>query len=118
MPHVQGILYITITPLHLSIMSAPPIKRRRTRAIGPDSIQFSTAFTHKTVTTTNRSGSSVTKDVLVPLVPTKPPEDDESTFSTTHIPSKRNDYDPPMEEPASALNDFDENINCNKSKVR
>ena len=52
-------------------MSGPPAKRRRTKAIGPDSTELAKAFTHKTITTTNRSGTVVKKDILVPLVPTK-----------------------------------------------
>jgi hypothetical protein len=49
----------------------PPNKRRRTTAIGPDSAIFAKATTHKTITTTNRSGMVVQKDILVPLVPVK-----------------------------------------------
>jgi hypothetical protein len=84
-------------------------------AIGPDSAVFAKAFTHKTVTTTNRSGFSVTKDILVPLVPSTLPESNESTSSTTHIQS--NDYDVTMEDPS--FNNCDENMarNNNKSKV-
>lgn len=53
-------------------MPGPPNKRRRTKAIGPDSDVFTKATTHKTITTTNRSGMVVTKDILVPLVPLVP----------------------------------------------
>ena len=53
-------------------MSAPPQKRRRTRAIGPDSAELAKAFTHKTIATTNQSGEVIKKDVLVPLVAIKP----------------------------------------------
>jgi hypothetical protein len=96
-------------------MSGPPIKRRRTKAIGPDSAIFAKAYTHKTVTTVNRSGISVTKDVLVPLVPTEALENNEATSSTTHIPV--HDYDVGMDEPLS--NDIGENMNiAKKSKVR
>ena len=80
MPHVQGTTHVPRTTLILllcpSTMSGPPNKRRRTKAIGPDSSQFVTAFTNKTITTTNRSGIVVQKDVLVPLVPIKPTVDD------------------------------------------
>ena len=98
-------------------MSGPPIKRRRTKAIGPDSAVFAKAFTHKTVTTTNRSGLSVTKDVLVPLVPPTLPERNESTSSPacpTHIQS--NDYDITMDEPS--FNDCDENMSSNNGKSK
>ena len=98
-----------------STMSGLPIKRHRTKAIGPDSELFAKAFTHKTVTTTNRSGFTVMKDVLVPLVLTKPLENVQSTSSTAHFQS--NEHDMTMEEPV--LNDVNENIsNCqHKSKV-
>ena len=66
-------------------MSGPPIKRRRTKAIGPDSIEMAKAFTHKTFTTTDRSGVEVTKDVLVPLVPDKP-NPDNAASSTSNLP--------------------------------
>lgn len=100
-------------------MSGPPIKRRRrTNAIGPDHPLLAKAFTHKTVTKTNSCGITVTKDILVPLVPAmNPPNNNEATASSSHIPSY--DFDAPMEEPG--FNDFqvDENMNSRKkSKVR
>ena len=52
-------------------MSGYPNKQRRTTAIGPDSSIFAKATTHKTITTTNRSGMVVQKDILVPLLPVK-----------------------------------------------
>jgi hypothetical protein len=64
----------------------PPNKRRRTTAIGPDSAIFAKATTHKTVTTTNRSGMVVQKDVLVPLVPVKDHLHETTTSSNDHAP--------------------------------
>ena len=98
-------------------MSGPPIKRRRTKAIGPDSALLAKAFTHKTVTTVNRSGISVTKDVLVPLVPIKHPENNEATSSTSQIPSIYHD-DVPMETMEQPVHDIDINMSShNTSKV-
>jgi hypothetical protein len=97
-------------------MSGPPIKRRRTKAIGPDSALLAKAYTHKTITTTNKSGITVSKDILVPLVAIKPSENTEATSSHSQIPS--NDHDVPMEGPV--FNDIEENINNGsrkKSKV-
>jgi hypothetical protein len=93
-------------------MSGPPPKRRRTKAIGPGSIEFTKAFTHKTITTTNRSGIIVTKDVLVPLVPTTSKQHENNTSASTSslLP---NDYDINMEDPL--INEIHEN--SNKSKV-
>jgi hypothetical protein len=101
--------------IRIPTMSGPPIKRRRTKAIGADSAILAKAYTHKTVTTINRSGISVTKDIRVPLVPTEASENNEATSSTTtHIPDYNHDV--PMEAPL--FNDMDENINnLNKSKV-
>ena len=92
------------------------MKRRRTKAIGPDSAILAKAYTHKTVTTTNRFGITVSKDILVPLVATKPSENTEATSSHSQIQS--NDHDVPMEGPA--FNNIEENIDNgshNKSKV-
>jgi hypothetical protein len=97
-------------------MSGPPIKRRRTKAIGPDSAILAKAYTHKTVTTKNKFGITVSKDILVPLVATKLSENTEATSSHSQIQS--NDHDVPMEGPA--FNDIEENIDNgshNKSKV-
>ena len=94
-------------------MSGQPIKQRHTNTIGSDSFEFAKAYTHKRVTTTNRSGFSVTKDVLVPLVPTTLLESNKSTSSTSHI--SLNDNDVIMQEPS--LNESDGHMNSNKSKV-
>ena len=94
-------------------MSGQPIKRQCTNAISPNSFEFAKAYTHKRVTTTNRSGFSVMKDVLVPLVLTTLPESNKSTSSTSHIPL--NDNDVIMQEPS--LNENDGHTNSNKSKV-
>lgn len=106
-------------------MSGPPIKRRRTKAIGPDSSIFAKALTHKTITTTNRSGVVVKKDVLVPLVPNQPPQDNTGASSST-LPSNDDKTTP---EYASAnegnmdvpfLNDNEDSFassNPNKTKV-
>jgi hypothetical protein len=67
-------------------MSRPITKRRRTKAIGPDSIELAKAFTHKTITSTNRSGIVVTKRVLVPLVPIEPPQGN-AEASSSNVPS-------------------------------
>lgn len=97
-------------------MSGAPIKRHHTKAIGPDSALLAKAYTHKTVTTINRSGTTVSKDILVPLAPTKCPENNGlgATSSNTHITSTDNDIT--MEEPIP--NELDEAINHpKKSKV-
>ena len=94
-----------------------PVKHRCKKAIGPDSAVFAKGFTHKTITTTNRSGLSVTKEVLVPLVPTKSLENHESTLSTSWMPS--NDCDVTMGEHHDVFNHEDEipNTPSSKSKV-
>jgi hypothetical protein len=98
-------------------MSGPPVKRRRTKAIGPDSDVFAKAYTYKTVTTINRSGIPVTKDIRVPLVPIIHPENNEASSSTTRISSNYHDVTmETMEEPVS--NDIDINMSShNTSKV-
>lgn len=95
-------------------MSGPPHKRRRTRAIGPDSVEFAKAFTHKSITTTNRSGIEIKKDVLVPLIPIKPILDNTAGSSRNDIPSQEyyGNMDGIFHE-----NDEDPNLNHNKSKV-
>lgn len=94
-------------------MSAPTIKRRRTKAIGPDSAVMAKAFTHKSVITTNRSGMTVKKNILVPLVPAKPLDNNEDTHASSSTPIPVNNYDEPMEVP-----DWNENMNNQKkSKV-
>lgn len=96
-------------------MTAPPNKRRRTKAIGPDSAVFSKAKTHKTITTVNRSGIVVEKDVLVPLVsfkqPLEIPTASSSNIGSSDIPN--NGYaDDRM------FNEMDDDLpNRNKSKV-
>jgi hypothetical protein len=60
-------------------MSGPPNKRRRTHAIGPDSAVFAKASTHKSITTTDRSGNVKEKRILVPLVPIKQHHDASSS---------------------------------------
>jgi len=95
-------------------MSGPPTKRRRTKAIGPDSVEFAKAFTHKTITTTNRSGIVVKKDVLVPLVPDKPIAASSST-NLGHNDNTTQEYDEYM-----YGNDYDKDegiSNQNKTKV-
>ena len=62
-------------------MSGQPIKQRHTNTIGSDSFEFAKAYTYKGVTTTNRSGFSVMKDVLVPLLLTTLPESNKSKVS-------------------------------------
>jgi hypothetical protein len=62
-------------------MTGPPNKRRRTTAIGPGSDVFAKATTHKTITTTNRSGMVVTKEILVPLVPIGNPSSSSSQLA-------------------------------------
>jgi len=80
-------------------MSGPPAKRRRTRAIGPDSVEFAKAFTHKTITSTNRSGMVISKDILVPLVPEK---SDPEASASSNLPFNDN-----------TRQDYEENINLN-----
>jgi hypothetical protein len=70
----------------LTMNGPPPNKRRRTTAIGPDSAIFAKATTHKTITTTNRSGMVVQKDILVPLVPVKEHLHETTTASYDHAP--------------------------------
>ena len=93
-------------------MSGPPPKQRRTRAIGPDSIELAKAFTHKTITTTNRSGNVIEKDILVPLVAIKPiPEIPAGSSSTNNeYTDLQHHYDGNME-------DSEHVNNPNKSKV-
>ena len=96
-------------------MSGPPTKRRRTKAIGPDSAELAKAFTHKTITTTNRSGTIVKKDILVPLVPTKSSNNETSSSSNLAFNNNLNDIN--TEGPL--LEDNEENSsNHLKSKVR
>jgi hypothetical protein len=101
-------------------MSAPPNKRRRTTAIGPDSAELAKAFTHKTITTTNRSGLIIKKDVLVPLVPISSisenatVESSSSNVANTDIPAQ--EYGENVDIPS--LNDYDDgDNNRTKSKV-
>lgn len=95
-------------------MSGQPNKRRRTRAIGPDSVEFANALTHKTITTTNRSGETVMKNILVPLVPLKPIPTQNNTpgSSATNLPTTQ-DYQEIMDSPL--LNDNDANLTGNTS---
>jgi hypothetical protein len=100
-------------------MTAPPNKRRRTKAIGPDSAVFSKAKTHKTITTVNRSGIVVEKDVLVPLIPFKQPLDI-PTASSSNIGSSNITNDGPgyADDPGPMFNEMDEDLpNRNKSNV-
>jgi hypothetical protein len=104
-------------------MSAPPAKRRRTRAIGPDSIELAKAFTHKTITTTNRSGETIRKDILVPLVPVNAIPDSAAAQSSGNVPYNDNDtnilpqeYDGNLDGP-SLYNNNDDVNNSNKSDV-
>ena len=102
-------------------MSGPPNKRRRTKAIGPDAPQFAKAFTHKTITTVNRSGIVIKKDVLVPLVPSEPTRDNPSASSST-LPNNEDDNYITQEDEGNVdhpyLLNHDEDItNRNKSKV-
>lgn len=100
-------------------MSGPPSKRRRTRAIGPDSIELAKALTHKSITTTNRFGVTTTKDVLVPLAPIISNSDKAAaSSSSTDIPYSdlpQQDYDAYPGGPL--LNDNENEVNRNKSKV-
>lgn len=94
-------------------MTGPPNKRRRTKAIGPDSDVFSKAKTHKTILTINRSGTVVEKDILVPLIPLKQP--DIPTASTSNIPSDINN-DGYMDDPM--FHEMEDDLhNRTKSKV-
>jgi hypothetical protein len=105
-------------------MSAPPAKRQRTRAIGPDSIELAKAFTHKTVTTTNRSGEIIRKDILVPLVPVNAIPDSaaaaESSRNVTYNDNDTNilpqEYDGNLDGP-SLYNNNDDINNSNNSNV-
>jgi hypothetical protein len=95
-------------------MSGPPNKRRRTKAIGPDSAVFAKAKTHKTITTLNRSGILVTKDILVPLVPIKQPLENPTASSSNlgNLSEIDSNTDGPM------FNDMEEDLhNHCKSKV-
>ena len=99
---------VHLFPFFPSEMSAPPQKRRRTRAIGPDSAELAKAFTHKTITTTNRSGELIKKDVLVPLVAIRP-------IPNNAVASSSNEqyYDTNMD----VLDSDEHNNNRSKSKV-
>ena len=104
-------------------MSAPPAKRRRTKAIGPDSIELAKAFTHKTITTTNRSGEIIRKDILVPLVPVNAIPDNAAAESSRNVPYNDNDtnilpqeYDGNLDSPSLNNNNDDIN-NSNNSNV-
>lgn len=109
-----------------SKMSQQPNKRRRTNAIGPDSLVFAKALTHKTITTTNRSGIEQKKKILVPLIPIKPIEslDETAGSSSNNIPTMH-DYEEnrDMDDPLFCDNDGQFNTgtgsgsNHNKSKV-
>lgn len=74
-------------------MSGPPTKRRRTKAIGPDSTLFSIASTHKTVRTTNRAGEIVEREILVPLIPLKSSTNDSGESSRDYISTDNNNPD-------------------------
>jgi hypothetical protein len=78
-------------------MTGPPNKRRRTKAIGPDSDVFSKAKTHKTITTLDRSGTVIEKDILVPLIPFKKPQAQDIPTASTSIIGPSDGYmDDPM----------------------
>jgi hypothetical protein len=104
-------------------MSALPAKRRHTRAIGPDSIELAKAFTHKMVTTTNRSGEIIRKDILVPLVPVNAIPDGAAAESSRNVTYNDNDtnilpqeYDRNLDGP-SLYNNNDDINNSNNSNV-
>lgn len=99
-PHVESNEYHSYHSFPLT-MSRPPTKRRRTNAIGPDSAVFARASTHKTITTTNRSGIVITKDVLVPLVKIKTPLTNPTASSSNPIPSDNSIH----------IDDYNENVN-------
>jgi hypothetical protein len=100
-------------------MSGQPNKRRRTKAIGPDSAEFAKALTHKTITTTNRSGLVQNKNILVPLVPIKPIPSLDNTAGSSKHPSTRQEYEENMDDPILNYNDAQFNTGNlrNKSKV-
>lgn len=97
-------------------MSGPPNKRRRTTAIGPGSPVFAKAFTHKTVTSKLRTGEVIEKDILVPLQPLIPPEDN-ATAPAIPIDITNQEYDGNMD--GNLLNDINEDYSPrNKSNVK
>jgi hypothetical protein len=81
------------------------------------------ALTHKTITTTNRSGDVVEKSILVPLVPKKPIKDNPTaSSSSSNLPNDNNigqEPDQNMEGLFFSDNEGGEflNPNLNKSKV-
>jgi hypothetical protein len=92
-------------------MTGPPNKRRRTKAIGPDSDVFAKAKTHKTVTTLNRSGILVEKDILVPLVPINKPLEN-PTASSSNLGDSDINMDGPM------FNDIEEDLHANLNRYK